>query len=562
MLDRLAARESTRSFVTQPGLGDAVAPRNVRVFLEKLLEYAAADCRAACGAIFLASGKGLTLRCGEWTPAGLNQVSIWEKALASQMERQQVRLDGPIAPAEFHLQGDSLAVLVNAPLLAGQEVVGCLTLAYPKPATPPADYPRLINNAVSNIGALAHALDDLAATGQKVVQLELFFQIGQSMVSTLDLNQLLIHTTGLAASILNAGAASLLLVDAPRHELIFEVALGERGTVLLHQRMPIDKGIVGWVATQGKPLIVNDVSHDARHAWQFDVQTGFLTHSIICVPMQIKGKTVGVLEVLNKYSGEGFDHEDEQLLLTVAGQAAIAIENARLYQSLREERDRTIKAQETARKELARSLHDGTVQLLAAISMNLEHLERLIRQRPEEALRELDSVRNLTRQATRQARVLLFELRPLILETRGLVPALQSYMEQLASSENFTAHLDVDPLPNRLNSHIERTLFSIVQEAINNIKRHAKAEHVWVRLKLEPAALRVEVEDDGVGFRMADLQGAYDERGSLGLLNMRERSEMLEAAFAIESLSEGRERGTRVILTVPIHAETWATAPD
>jgi len=381
------------------------------------------------------------------------------------------------------------------------------------------------------------------------------------MVSTLDLNQLLVHTTGLATSILNAAAASLMLVDELHHELIFEVALGEKGALLLHTRMPIDKGVAGAVATSGKPLIVNEAARDARHAWQFDVQTGFLTRSIICVPMQIKGMTIGVLEVLNKYSGEGFDHEDEQLLMTIAGQAAIAIENARLYQSLREERDRTIKAQEDARRELARNLHDGTVQLLAAISMNIDHLERLIRLKPQEALAEVESLRALSRQATRQARLMLFELRPVILETRGLVAAMSAYVEQLASGESYVVHLDADTLPGRLSPKIERTAFLILQEAINNVKRHAKAKNVWVRLKLEPAALRLEIEDDGVGFRLADLEGAYDERGSLGLLNMRERAEMVEGKLSIESLSEGRERGTRVTLAIPLAAQMWEQAP-
>jgi GAF domain-containing protein len=93
-----------------------------------------------------------------------------------------------------------------------------------------------------------------------------------------------------------------------------------------------------------------------------DVRTGFLTQSIAAVPLKIKGRVIGVLEVLNKYAGDGFTQEVVRLMEAMAAQAAIAVENARLYQKVRQERDYIIKAQENVRHELARNLHDGPVQ--------------------------------------------------------------------------------------------------------------------------------------------------------------------------------------------------------
>src|SRR5512147_1695747 len=122
---------------------------------------------------------------------------------------------------------------------------------------------------------------------------------------------------------------------------------------------------------------------------------------------------------------------------SIAAQAAIAIENARLYQQVRQERDYIIKAQEDIRRELARKLHDGPVQLLSAISMSLDHLERLNEVKPEAVHNEINALRNLVRQATRDARNILFELRPLILETQGLVAALEEYVNQLRTAESF-----------------------------------------------------------------------------------------------------------------------------
>src|SRR5690606_24682778 len=129
----------------------------------------------------------------------------------------------------------------------------------------------------------------------------------------------------------------------------------------------------------------------------------------LCVPLEIKGRIIGVLQVLNKRSDIGFTREDLDLMRTLASQAAIAIENARLYRDLQEERDRIIQAQENVRRELARDLHDGTTQLLSALSMNIEHAQTLLDHAPELVRPELDSMKQLADRAIRETRTLLFE---------------------------------------------------------------------------------------------------------------------------------------------------------
>lgn len=557
----LTAPTFSGSFATQPGLGELVSSRDVSRLLDTLLEHVISDCRAACGAIFFAGPPAIRIRKGDWSKKALLQLSKWEGVLATELERHSIYLEVSPPPSETRLDDEKLGLLVNAPLRSGTEVVGSLTLAYAAGASPPKDYQTGISHAAANIGSLASLLHEIDTNRHKLTQLELFYQIGQRMVSILDLNRLLTSTTSIVTSILNAGAASLMLIDEERQELVFEIALGEKRAALHHTRIPLNQGIAGWVATHGEPVIVNDPARDKRFTREIDARTGFLTHSIICVPLQIKGKTIGVLEVLNKYSGKGFDEEDLQILMTIAGQAAIAIENARLYYSLQQERDKIISAQEEVRRELARNLHDGIVQLLAAISMNIDHIERLLRFKPEAVLPELEALRQLTNQASRQARLLLFELRPVILESRGLVAALEFYVQQLSSTEEFTVHLDTGNFAGRLDPKIEGTVFSILQEAVNNIKRHAKARQVWLRLKLEPTLFQLEVEDDGVGFHRTEVEKHYDQRGSFGLLNMRERAALLDGTLEIESLSEGRERGTLVRLKVPLTQKYWAKPP-
>jgi signal transduction histidine kinase len=272
------------------------------------------------------------------------------------------------------------------------------------------------------------------------------------------------------------------------------------------------------------------------------------------VPIQIRGKTIGVLEALNKRHESGFDDEDLSLMITTANQAAIAIENAQLYQSLRDERDRILQAQEDVRRQVARNLHDGTVQFLSAISMGIDHLERLLDFKPEAARSELQALRDLTRQATRQARLALFELRPVILETQGLGAALETYVQQLQRSEEFDVHLEApDSLP-VLDNSVSTTVFAIVQEAVTNAKKHASPQDVWLRLQLEGGRLRVVVEDNGSGFDPEMVNKTYDRRGSIGLLSMGERAELIDATLQIESCPEPPNTGTRIILSIPIRS--------
>jgi signal transduction histidine kinase len=298
--------------------------------------------------------------------------------------------------------------------------------------------------------------------------------------------------------------------------------------------------------------MANDAHNDPRSSIRVDTWIGIPNQSVVCVPVQSRGKTIGVLQVLNKRSQAGFDAEDLSLMIMAANQAAIAIENNQLYQSLRDEQDRIIQAQENVRRQVARNLHDGTVQFLSAISMGIDHLERLLGIKPEAAMSELEALRDLTRQATNQARLALFELRPLILETQGLVPALEAYLQQLQDSEAFDVHLQAaEDLPD-LGSSVSATVFSIVQEAVTNAKKHAAPRDVWLRLSRENGGLRVVVEDNGTGFDPGAVEEGYDRRGSIGLLNMREQAELIGGQVEIQSSTSSPDAGTRVILNVPL----------
>lgn len=532
-------------------LFELAATRHLDTMLRKALGMVVRIVGAEAGSILVQTQATHRVRSGAFRQEALTRIEHWEAVISRRLQDTVLTIPGAaILPISVSKVASSQLALINVPLLQDSRVIGSLSLVL-SPGQELADpQQNLLTRIAKGMGQMASLVSDLELAQQRLNQMSLFYQVGQALVTTFDINKLLSDTMQLAADVIDAGAASLMLIDEEHEELVFEVSHGSRSKMLRQQRIPLDEGIAGWVARNGYPVIVNDARTDPRFSHRVDVRTGFLTQSIAAVPLKIKGRIIGVLEVLNKYSGAGFNQEDVRLMSSIAAQAAIALENARLYQQVRQERDHIIKAQEDVRRELARKLHDGPVQLLSAISMSLDHLERLNEVKPEAVHNEINALRNLVRQANRDARNVLFELRPIILETQGLTAALEEYVNQLRTSESFEINFKtVEEVG--YDAKVAGTIFSIVQEAINNIKRHANARNIWLLLELKNNRFIVTVRDDGGGFDVEKTDAGYDRRGSFGLLNMRERAQLIEAELHIQSRSEAPNRGTTIQLILP-----------
>jgi GAF domain-containing protein len=152
--------------------------------------------------------------------------------------------------------------------------------------------------------------------------------------SLLSLPELLAATMQTASALMNAETSSILVLDETGNELTFAVATGKAGESVNEMRVPADQGIAGWVLKHGKAAVVNDVRKDRRFYAQIDRGSGFNTRSILAVPLRIRDRAIGVVEVINKKGGAGFTSRDEETAGALAAQAAVAIENARLYQKL------------------------------------------------------------------------------------------------------------------------------------------------------------------------------------------------------------------------------------
>ena len=171
---------------------------------------------------------------------------------------------------------------------------------------------------------------------EKVERLALLSQLGQILNSTLDQKEIRRRAMEAATQLMKAEAGSLLLVDERKRQLYFEVALGDREEDIKMIPLNFGEGIAGWVAQSGKPLIVNSPKKDPRFFKGVDERTEFKTRNIICVPVKVKEKVIGVLEAINKQKRGGFNKQDLSLLISLADQVAIALDNSRLYQELEE----------------------------------------------------------------------------------------------------------------------------------------------------------------------------------------------------------------------------------
>ncbi len=161
---------------------------------------------------------------------------------------------------------------------------------------------------------------------------ERIIELSRHLNSVLELPLLLQLIIEAARELTDSEASSILLVDRRTGDLYFEAATGEDSEELMRVVVPMDNSIAGWVVKHGEPLLIEDAQKDDRHFQKSDNELAFTTRSLIAVPLAVKGQVIGVLEALNKAGDQTFDEDDGNLLLTMASQAAVAIENARLFQ--------------------------------------------------------------------------------------------------------------------------------------------------------------------------------------------------------------------------------------
>ncbi len=309
---------------------------------------------------------------------------------------------------------------------------------------------------------------------------------------------------------------------------------------------PGREGVLGQVIRTSEPAVIADPITDPE-LQQFVAFRA--CHALMALPLRAGFETHGVV-LFGHARVDYFDQDQRAFLEAVVNHAITALQNAQLYRTLNEEKERLVEVQEEAQKKLARDLHDGPTQNVAALAMRANFVRRLMERDVKAASEELFKMEDLARRTTKEIRHMLFTLRPLVLESQGLVAALKQLAEKMHETHGQNVIVEAEPdLEEKLEMNQKGVLFYIAEEAVGNARKHAQAEHIWVRLKTQKDVLILEIQDDGVGFNVGAVQEGYDKRGSLGMVNMRERAELLNGAVKIDS-TEGK--GTRITILVPL----------
>ena len=294
-------------------------------------------------------------------------------------EQRQVTADGfpqrigEVREGQEWRDGDQLFVPLTD---SSENLLGFLSVDEPADGRRPSREEIGVLEIFANQVAIAIDNASLyARTQARARQLTTLNQVSKSITSTLDLPAVLRLIMAKAVEILDVEAGSLLLMDEDTDELVFQIALGPVETKLENARMPVGTGIGGTVAQTGEPLIVNDVRHDPRWYTDLDLSTEFTTRSILCAPLITHDTVIGVVEAINKKDGTPFNEEDLNLLASFAAQAAIAIENARLYTRTDEKLARRVDELSTM-QEIDRQLN-ATLDFRRVMGLTLEWAMRI-----------------------------------------------------------------------------------------------------------------------------------------------------------------------------------------
>jgi signal transduction histidine kinase len=313
----------------------------------------------------------------------------------------------------------------------------------------------------------------------------------------------------------------------------------------LEKRIKGEGGIIAEAINHAEPAVTDQPRQDPDLLNFVAFQD---CHNAMALPLRAGFQVYGAM-VLGTDKKTTFTAEHLDLFSSVADQAVIALQNAQLYQRLQSEKQRIIEADEEARKELARDLHDGPTQSIAAIAMRINFIRSLMAKNPRQAFIELKKVEDLAKDTSREIRAMLFALRPLVLETQGLAAAVEMAMGKIRESDGLNLRLVGGEYGELLDDQAQGLVFYIIEEALGNARKYSQASVVEVRLWREDDLFVARIKDDGAGFDVQSVNANYSSRGSLGMVNMQERAERIDGSLKVDSAPG---RGTTITLVVPL----------
>ena len=388
--------------------------------------------------------------------------------------------------------------------------------------------------------------DKERALRQKAVEeLRTINSISSTLCQSLDLDSMLDRALGKVLEVVSnlEPRGAVLLLDPVGTTLHLRASRGLEPQLVEHAKsVPLGECLCGITAETGKVMVAKDALNDPRHTRCLLKEP----HSHACVPIRSRERLLGVIDLyLSAYYPP--DAVDLQLFSAIGSQIGVAVENARLYENLRFYLRQITRVQEDERKRIARDLHDETAQGLVDLSRRLDHLAVSCEPLSESVLVRLEELQQRIDELLQGLRCFIRDLRPSVLDDLGLLPALEGLVDEVVQ-DGFDAKITISGEPRRLAPEVELELFRIVQEALQNARKHSDANQVVITVEFRTGWIRVTVHDDGQGFDFPGSAGDLVTMGKYGLLGMEERAQVLGGYLNVLT---GKTNGTIVTVDVP-----------
>ena len=429
-----------------------------------------------------------------------------------------------------------LTSLAVVPLRSKQQTLGTLFLISHDQRDFDESEVQLLIAAGQQIGVAVENSSLFTAQQRRAEQFQVIGEVGRQITSIMDIDQVLEQVVKLVQKAFAYDHVAIAMLEGSF--AIYQVGAGrlweDPKFNFNPSRLKIGaEGVTGRVAATGQALYLPDVREDPGYI----EMKGSGTLSELTVPIKVKGKVIGVLDAQSR-SLDAFDESDLMVLQSLADQTAVAVENARLYKQ----------AQQLAvideRNRLARELHDSVTQALYGITLHAEAAYRQLKtDNADLANEQLVELRNTAQEALREMRLLIFELRPSVVEMQGLVQALRARLEAVEERAGMRVEMNLAESLD-LSDQVQDGLYRIAQEALNNSLKHAKANQVILNLIDAESKVTMEITDDGVGFNPEE----EIEGGGLGLDGIIERAELIKGELTIDSRPG---KGTTIRIEVP-----------
>lgn len=370
---------------------------------------------------------------------------------------------------------------------------------------------------------------------------DILYRVIQIASSSLRTDGVLREVVQLVTEAVAADACLVYLWDRDLDALVLRACSPAYEDCIDRVRLRAGEGVAGWATEHRESVLLRrNARADPRYRSIPELE-GEQYEAMLSVPIIARSADlIGAINVHGRTAGQ-FSDEDMRFLESTASLLAGGIENAQLFQLAQHKEEalaalmrKTIQVQEEERRRVATEIHDGVTQQLVSIWFRVHACQRLLeRAAVEEALREVRATKDLIDHTLVDARSAIYDLRPATLDDLGLVAALH----ELASRFREDAGIDVTiraPNELRVSPHLETALYRITQEALTNIRKHARAREVVVALRTTSGSVELEVRDNGAGFDL-DAFSRSRTRTSFGLAGMRERIELVGGQLAIRS---------------------------